>query len=181
MGYTPACGGMAAYAPSNIQTCLIEHGKFQIIIMEAPQENNVPVFIQKLKSCGVTDIVRTCEATYTQERFEMEGIRVHELTYPDGGAPPEEVITVWKNLIKSKYRPKDPKDYGVVAVHCAAGLGRAPLLAAIALIEMTGMDFMDAVEKIRDKQKGAINAKQLKYLQAYKRTTPAKKDACSMM
>lgn len=37
-----------------------------------------------------------------------------------------------------------------IAVHCVAGLGRAPVLVAIALIE-AGMKFEDAVEMIRGK------------------------------
>jgi protein tyrosine phosphatase type 4A len=35
-----------------------------------------------------------------------------------------------------------------VAVHCVAGLGRAPVLVAIALMEL-GMKYEDAVELIR--------------------------------
>lgn len=35
-----------------------------------------------------------------------------------------------------------------LAVHCVAGLGRAPVLVAIALIE-AGMKYEDAVEMIR--------------------------------
>lgn len=45
---------------------------------------------------------------------------------------------------------------------------RAPVLVAIALIE-SGMEPLDAVEMIRQKRKGAINAVQLRYLQGYKR------------
>ena len=56
-----------------------------------------------------------------------------------------------------------------VAVHCVAGLGRAPVLVAIALIE-DGMEPLDAVHEIRSKRKGAINARQLAYLEnTYKR------------
>ncbi|KAF8770002.1 Protein tyrosine phosphatase type IVA 1 like protein [Argiope bruennichi] len=43
----------------------------------------------------------------------------------------------------------------------------APVLVAIALMEL-GMKYEDAVELIRQKRRGAINAKQLAYLQKYR-------------
>mmetsp|Transcript_96934 Transcript_96934/g.269679 ORF Transcript_96934/g.269679 Transcript_96934/m.269679 type:complete len:170 (-) Transcript_96934:123-632(-) len=148
---------------------LVEHGKFKMIIMDAPSDANSATYVKELKALGVTDVVRTCEPTYKTERFEKEGIQVHEMTFPDGAAPPEDLIQRWNELICKTYKSKDPA--GLIAVHCVAGLGRAPVMAAVALIEMTAMDPMDAVEKIRERQKGAINARQLKFLQAYKRTT----------
>ena len=50
-----------------------------------------------------------------------------------------------------------------IAVHCVAGLGRAPALVAIALIEM-GMKPLDAIEYIRGKRRGAFNKPQIAYL-----------------
>uniref|UniRef100_A0A7S2AGP4 protein-tyrosine-phosphatase n=1 Tax=Alexandrium andersonii TaxID=327968 RepID=A0A7S2AGP4_9DINO len=155
---------------------LIEYGKFRIIIMDAPSDANSGVYVKELKALGVTDVVRTCEPTYSTERFEKEGIQVHEMTFADGAAPPDDLIQRWHELIRQRYKSKD--DAGVIAVHCVAGLGRAPVMAAVALIEMTSMDAMDAVEKIRERQKGAINARQLKYLQAYKRTTNKSNPPC---
>lgn len=63
-----------------------------------------------------------------------------------------------------------------IAVHCQAGLGRAPALVAIALMERAGMDPLDAIMYIRERRKGAFNAKQMAYLEAYNshhaKTTP---------
>lgn len=168
-------------APPSSIGCLIEHGKFKIFIMASPQDDNSAAYIKELKSLGVTDVVRTCEPTYQTEKFEREGIRVHELMFADGAAPPDEVVKSWNDLVRERYNPKDPTDCGMVAVHCVAGLGRAPLMAAIALIEITGLDYMDAVEKIRENRKGAINKAQLQYLQAYKRTTAGNTGCCSVM
>lgn len=51
-----------------------------------------------------------------------------------------------------------------IAVHCVAGLGRAPVLVAIALIELAGMEGLDAVEYVRDRRPGAFNKAQIAYL-----------------
>lgn len=45
---------------------------------------------------------------------------------------------------------------------------RAPVLVAIALIE-EGMDPLDSVAFVRKHRQGAINKRQLKYLESYKR------------
>eukprot|EP00835_Amoeboradix_gromovi_P000124 NODE_4_length_55019_cov_0.425091.p26 type:complete len:243 gc:universal NODE_4_length_55019_cov_0.425091:30734-31462(+) len=53
-----------------------------------------------------------------------------------------------------------------IAVHCVAGLGRAPVLIAIALIEH-GMANLDAVDFIREKRRGAFNNLQIVYIDRY--------------
>lgn len=53
-----------------------------------------------------------------------------------------------------------------IAVHCAAGLGRAPVLVAIALVEL-GLRPMEAVGWLRALRRGAINSTQLAFLHAY--------------
>ncbi|KAF4014842.1 hypothetical protein G4228_006742 [Cervus hanglu yarkandensis] len=59
---------------------------------------------------------------------------------------------------------KVSSDTGVLA-H-STGLGRAPVLVALALIE-GGMKYEDAVQFIRQKRRGAFNSKQLLYLEKY--------------
>ncbi|GJQ09973.1 hypothetical protein GpartN1_g1764.t1 [Galdieria partita] len=54
-----------------------------------------------------------------------------------------------------------------IAIHCKTGLGRAPVMVAIALIEM-GMDALDAIGYIRARRRGAINSRQLLFLEQYK-------------
>lgn len=68
------------------------------------------------------------------------------------------VIQPWLQLI-DRERPNAT----TIAVHCVAGLGRAPVLVAIGLIEL-GMEPLDAIEFIRRKRRGAFNKPQITWL-----------------
>ena len=54
-----------------------------------------------------------------------------------------------------------------VLVHCLAGLGRAPLLVAVSLIEKK-MDQLDAINLMRTKRPGSLNSNQINWLIEYK-------------
>lgn len=55
-----------------------------------------------------------------------------------------------------------------IAVHCVAGLGRAPILVAIAMVEL-GMANLDTIEFIRRRRRGCFNSNQIQYIDGYKR------------
>ncbi|KAG8588076.1 hypothetical protein GDO81_005870 [Engystomops pustulosus] len=118
----------------------------------------------ELKKYGVTTLVRVCEATYDKAPVEKEGIQVLDWPFDDGAPPPTQIVDDWLNLLKNKFR-EEPGC--CIAVHCVAGLGRAPVLVALALIEC-GMKYEDAVQFIRQKRRGAFNSKQLLYLEKYR-------------
>ncbi|XP_057584773.1 protein tyrosine phosphatase type IVA 1-like [Hippopotamus amphibius kiboko] len=83
----------------------------------------------------------------------------------DGGAPPSnQIVDDCLSFVKIKVR-EDPGC--CIAIHCVAGLGRAPVLVALALIE-GGMKCEDAIQFIRQKRHGAFNSKQLLYLEKYR-------------
>lgn len=102
-----------------------------------------------------------------------------------------QIVDDWFSLLKNRFRETPD---GCVAVHCVAGLGRAPVLVALALVEL-GLKYEDAVAMIREyvskkfivcryfnlweysscikiihfrKRRGAINSKQLAYLERYR-------------
>lgn len=136
--------------------------------MDAPSQSNLRLYLQEMQKATVTHVVRLCEPTYSKEIVEAAGIKVHDWVFPDGESPPAEVIDKWLHLVDSVTGKGD----GVgkeetIAVHCVAGLGRAPVLVAIALIE-SGMKPLDAVTFIRQRRRGAINNKQLKFLENYR-------------
>ena len=135
-------------------------------------DENLHLYLAALEPYDVGAWVRCCEsASYSEKSVSDRGISLHHWSFPDGEAPPRSLIDQWLDLCFS--------DDKTVAVHCVAGLGRAPLLVSIALIE-AGLDAMDAVELIRKRRRGAINRVQLKYVQDYK-PTRRKSGGCGVM
>ncbi|XP_006736268.1 protein tyrosine phosphatase type IVA 1-like isoform X2 [Leptonychotes weddellii] len=84
--------------------------------------------------------------------------------FDDGSSPSNQIVDDWLTLVNIKFR-EEPGC--CIAVHCVAGLGRTPVLVALALIE-GGMKNEDAVQFIRQKRHGAFNSKQLLYLEKYR-------------
>jgi len=152
--------------------CFLEHNELKFIIMDAPSDQNLPLYIEVLKKKNVTNLCRCCEGTYSTSPLEDAGIKVLDIPFPDGDPPPDHVVTKWLDLVQSVLVDR-PQDGSAIAVHCVAGLGRAPIMVAIALVEFGGLAPLDAVEFIRKKRRGAINARQLQYIEHYRPRTRA--------
>lgn len=169
---------------------LIEWSGRRFLIMDAPSDGNIELYLRELCRYGVTDLVRVCDPTYSRETVESQGISVHEMLFPDGDGPPDSIVTNWLALVNSRFGPSNTDQIQptnnttdnpttfvdspslppppTIAVHCVAGLGRAPVLVAIALVE-AGMAPLDAVAFLRERRRGAINNKQLCFLESYRR------------
>jgi len=143
---------------------VVEYKNCKFLICDAPTDANLELYIKEFKSYDVKHLVRACDPSYSVEKLFKEGITVYEMPFDDGGAPTNDVAVHWIKLCKTAYKGGSDVTIGV---HCVAGLGRAPVLVAIALIEL-GLHYEEAITMIREKRRGAINAKQLKYLKAYK-------------
>lgn len=148
----------------NFGHALVEYKNMRFLIMDRPSKANIGQFVEELKKCGVSAVIRVCEPTYDQQLLTKEGISVIDWQFDDGAAPPRDVVISWLDFLKSTFQ-ENPG--ATVAIHCVAGLGRAPVLVALALIE-GGMKYEDAVQYIRQRRRGAINSKQLEYLEKYK-------------
>ncbi|KAL0963533.1 hypothetical protein UPYG_G00307650 [Umbra pygmaea] len=136
----------------------------RFLITHNPTNATLGTFIEDLKKYDVTTVVRVCEVTYDKTPLERDGITVMDWAFDDGAPPPTKIVDDWLNLLKTRFS-EEPGC--CVAVHCVAGLGRAPVLVALALIE-SGMKYEEAVQFIRQKRRGAINSKQLTYLEKYR-------------
>eukprot|EP00300_Choanocystis_sp_HF-7_P007391 c15273_g1_i2.p2 GENE.c15273_g1_i2~~c15273_g1_i2.p2 ORF type:complete len:105 (+),score=15.94 c15273_g1_i2:100-414(+) len=101
----------AAHGPS-----LIEFKNKRFLITSSPTNDNLPQHLVAFQKHGVTDLVRTCEPSYSDAPLESAGITVHPLPFPDGAGPPQEVVRRWLEIVRDAH--------GAIAIHCVAGLGR---------------------------------------------------------
>ena len=105
----------------------------------------------------VSHLIRVCDASYDATRVSKEGIEVKDWPFVDGDAPPDAIISQWLELVTRmsegngvriqfvsslsfyftciSLRDSDSQVTGI-HIHCVAGLGRAPVLVGIALVEV---------------------------------------------
>ena len=169
---------------------LVTHNHLRFLIMDSPSEQNIEQYVKELVRHGATDVVRACEPHYSNKVVEEAGMACTALEFSDGDPPPADIIARWLDLVESRFgrygdmptKTANPSAAAgaaasgkCIAVHCVAGLGRAPMLVAVALME-AGYDAIDAVAYIRKVRRGAINKRQFAFLEGY---TPTRRKAAS--
>uniref|UniRef100_A0A3B1KIE4 Protein tyrosine phosphatase 4A3a n=1 Tax=Astyanax mexicanus TaxID=7994 RepID=A0A3B1KIE4_ASTMX len=117
----------------------VRYKNMRFLITHNPTNATLSTFIEDLKKYGATTVVRVCEVTYDKTPLEKDGITVVDWPFDDGAPPPTKVVEDWLSLLRRRFM-EEPGC--CVAVHCVAGLGR--------------------------KRRGAINSKQLTYLEKYR-------------
>lgn len=143
----------------------INYGRLAFLITHAPADATIENYISDLERYRVKTLVRVSEPTYSPEPIKQRGITFYDFEFQDGGWPPTDIIQKFLQLCLDIFIGTD----NCIAVHCIAGLGRAPMLVCIALIE-AGLKCDDAVFLIRSQRRGALNDKQLEFLHQYKST-----------
>jgi len=164
---SPPSSSPSTSASKSISTnsTYLEDKTHRFMIMDAPTDSNLPGYVDMLVKKNVKYLVRACEPSYSVAALNKSGITVVEMPFPDGDPPSNEIVSKWLSLVNSEF--KNPEEKRCIAVHCVAGLGRAPVLVAIALVE-SGMEPFDAINFIRKRRRGALNSRQLKYIESYK-------------
>eukprot|EP01006_Ploeotia_vitrea_P034125 TRINITY_DN65711_c8_g2_i1.p1 TRINITY_DN65711_c8_g2~~TRINITY_DN65711_c8_g2_i1.p1 ORF type:complete len:278 (+),score=23.77 TRINITY_DN65711_c8_g2_i1:131-964(+) len=158
---------------------VVEHRQglleMKFLITDAPPESQIPAYIKLLKKHGCVHLVRVCSETYPATPVESVGIKVYHWPFDDGHTPPQSVVSNWLGLVASTFPvtpengPPSTQPLPCIAIHCIAGLGRAPMLVALALVEYGNLAPEDAAVYVRNLRKGAFNPNQLTYIRKYKR------------
>ena len=119
--------------------------------MSSPDDLNLRKCIRDLKEHNVKMLVAACEKNYDVDLLTNNSIDVVDFVFDDGELPDKILIKKWIEKIDEFFDEKIDKQPTIeeaksgedknarkgkkrIAVHCVAGLGRAPLLVAIALV-----------------------------------------------
>lgn len=153
----------------------IRYKNLRFLITNSPTDENIQSFIECCLKFGVTALVRVSEKTYDPKPIEAAGIKFYNLEYPDGSTPDAHLRDKWLNIVKEHRN-------GCIAVHCVHGLGRSPVLVAMALRE-AGMSRQECIDYVRSRRRGSFNLRQLEYLQNYPSAhrLTHKHGACALM
>jgi protein tyrosine phosphatase type 4A len=132
----------------------ILYNKFRVYFGPSPNSNNLNIFLDKLKKYNIYMIVRLCESSYS---LPSDMIQIQNLPIPSC-IPSKEVIRQWNDILDSIN--------GNIYIHCESGLGRAPTMIAIALLQKE-VEPHNTIQILRKINKNLFNNIQLKFIFNY--------------
>ena len=146
---------------------LVSYKHYHFLIMSAPDKRGMNKFIKILKKNKVHLLVRCCGLTYDEDQITAQGIMLHTAKFSDGMIPNDDIVNKWLNVVDDFFDASDSDKSlapdRVIGVHCISGIGRSPLLVAMALAQK-GMQVRIAVKVIRENKKDALNFTQECYI-----------------
>jgi len=155
----------------NFNYSVVNELGMKFVISRTPMNDTIQRYIDLWQSEGVKNVVRICNSSiYDTAPLKEVGITVHEMEFKDGTNPSSELIRRWMDLVNTVFPKKGaaPPEAGTaIAVHCVAGMGRAPMMVIIALIER-GMDNKEAIKRVREIRGKCLNDKQVPFVISYK-------------
>ncbi len=101
-------------------------------------------------------VIRLNNHTYEAKGFTKEGIKHHDLIFPDGTPPPIDIVDKFLSLVEN--------ENGAVAIHCKAGLGRTGSLIACYAMKHYRFPAADFIAWIRIARPGSILGPQQHFL-----------------
>ncbi|KAF9930767.1 Protein tyrosine phosphatase type IVA 1 [Linnemannia zychae] len=159
---------------------VIDYKHMRFLVSDAPADSNLPLYINEFEKHNTKNVVRVCDPTYGTTALTKLGIKVFDWPFVDGEGPPPYIIRDWLHLVDSVFgKDENHPPTETIAIHCVAGLGRAPLLVAVALIE-AGLTPDESIARVREKRRGALNPKQYAFLKDYKRRK-SRKSKCTIL
>jgi protein tyrosine phosphatase type 4A len=168
----------------SINFTIFETNQINFIVFNSPNQQNkssIDKLNKNINNHNIVAIFRLCEPLYQDKDIHCDIIDM-ELT--DGSFPNDATINKYLSHIEeiiqtNKNTNNTNNNKPCVGIHCRAGLGRAPIFAAIGLMNYTNNDYFQIITLIRSKINGSINTVQLYGLSKY--NSKKKKKFCCIM
>jgi len=154
--------------------CYVQKGHSRFLITGTPNDDNLLLYLNLYRQYGVSTVVRLCEAVYDVTPLIQANILVLEMPFADGEVAPFSIIEDWLHIVDNVFAKKEQE---TICVHCYTGIGRAPFLVSLALIE-NDMEPADSIALLRTKIEGAITDMQSEYIERYR---PRQKFRCCVI
>lgn len=148
--------------PPSVSAVLIDHPKAKIkfLVCDSPTDEYIEEY-KNLWLANKVEIVFRIAGVYSTSLPLANGIRItDEIKFEDGGVPTEANLERWRAAVAEI---ENDQSRPTVAIHCIGGVGRAPALVAVALVD-AGVAPEDAIEFIRNRRRGSLNRKQISWI-----------------
>ena len=119
----------------------------KLAALSCPYEDD----LELLAELGIKVLVSLNERPPSTAAVREVGMEHYKLPFPDGTAPPIELIREFVGIVDRALKQGKP-----VAVHCLAGLGRTGTMIACYLVYAEGMDPWQAIDAVRRARPGSV-------------------------
>ena len=143
-------------------TLVLTEKRINLILFGVPDENDYSDYLKYFKAKKVKHIFIATEFDDKLNYFSDNGMELHSINFEDGNAPPQEVIDEFLNVF---HNPKKRIDE-FIAVGCKRGYGRAPTIAAVALLDRS-FSGMQTLKKMRNYNPRFITERQKQFILNY--------------
>ncbi|KAJ3349491.1 Protein tyrosine phosphatase type IVA 1 [Allomyces javanicus] len=178
---SPPPAATRAYRVSNVLAPPTRPASLRLLLSDAPDAATLDdwvVAVNRATAAGnappVRHLVRLCaadDASYDAQAPALAEIEVHDgIKFADGGTPSKDQVAAWLAFLRKvmvEAARNGDQVAPTIAVHCVSGIGRAPLLVALAYVE-SGVDSLEAIAAVRAQRRGAFNTTQVRFLADYK-------------
>eukprot|EP01138_Halocafeteria_seosinensis_P010550 gb/GECG01010772.1/.p1 GENE.gb/GECG01010772.1/~~gb/GECG01010772.1/.p1 ORF type:complete len:794 (+),score=80.53 gb/GECG01010772.1/:1-2382(+) len=127
-------------------------------------------YAEYFKTNNVGVVIRLNQPCYDKRAFTKAGIDHYDLYYPDGGLPPQDILSKFMKICEYAHKTGKGKNSKgepcAVAVHCKAGLGRTGTCIGAYLMKHYGFTAREAIAWERICRPGCVLGPQQQYLES---------------